>query len=114
METGSLFFRGWRLPFVRAVTPTLTYHAYTLLCDPDAGSVVLQYHGNVVRALSDIGATDDVYGFRLEGTNEAGDREAWKVSYLSCGCGRSAPVPSRPDEVPAQPEKKREEIALDG
>jgi hypothetical protein len=82
--------------FSRVVTPSTTYHAFTLQYVD--GNVLLHVNGTTV-VLAGVEVTETVQGWRCAGVNVAGEPEVWTVRRLSCGCNRSIST-TRPEDVP--------------
>lgn len=83
--------------YARVVTPTTTYHAFTL--QHVGTSIIVHVNGNQV-TLNDVTVTETVQGWRCAGVNaKTGEPEVWVVRKLSCGCSRSV-GPTLAGDVP--------------
>lgn len=73
--------------YARVVTPTTTYHAFTLQHVGD--QVIVHVNGDQL-TLTDVTISETVQGWRCAGVNaKTGEAEVWSVRRLSCGCNRA-------------------------
>jgi hypothetical protein len=83
--------------YARVITPSSTYHAFTLQYVDDR--ILVHVNGDTM-ILADVEISETVQGWRCAGTNIAGEPEIWTVRRLSCGCNRSIST-TKPEDVPA-------------
>lgn len=80
-----------RCPYARTVTPLVTFVKHEFVFTDRFAEVKRQ--GEVLATLSDASAVFVGEGKnrtgRIEGVNDAGEREVWDV-VCSCGCGETA------------------------